>query len=241
ISRSRRKDLTTTAIGIAATDRGAHLWIARVHIRTGAHAHVHFLSIPVEQHGARPVALAEILHRDDLFARPSRHLFGVVFVSLQRRRLSDVEVILPERQTVRTVELLDQLLALRLEDVNRPSLTVAHQDFVARPQCHVSWLFEALGEQFDAETLGHMQLRSGGLSDHARPVGRGRRRKWRRQLDLRSPAGEIHQQKTRALFHTVPVYYENGQTRSTVLLSIQLLSSSFKNFISSRTIASSFA
>jgi hypothetical protein len=32
--------------------------------------------------------------------------------------------------------------------------------------------------------------------------------------------------------------YENGQTRSIVLLSIQLLSSAFRNFISSRTTVS---
>src|SRR5262249_29626108 len=117
------------------------------------------------------------------------------------------------------------------QDVDDAGLAVAEQNLVTWAERHVARLLEALGKHLNSEPVGHVQLRAFRLGNHAGAVGGRRCRKRRRQLDFGGPAGGGYEQEQRAVFHTVLVYYANGHTRSMVRLVIQLLSSSFRNFI----------
>src|SRR5436309_1226434 len=56
--------------------------------------------------------VSEPFQRNDLLARPYRHILSVVSITLHRRDFSHIQVVLPECHSVREIESPDQLSAL---------------------------------------------------------------------------------------------------------------------------------
>src|SRR5439155_8364430 len=110
--RAGRIQLVSAAVGIVATDRSADRRLARVYVGGRADPDIHLLAGASEEQAARPVAVGLAGQRDDFFAFTGGQLRGVVGVAFDRAGLGHVEIILPAREAVWTVEPLDQLYLL---------------------------------------------------------------------------------------------------------------------------------
>ena len=197
--------LMSASVRIVAVDRRAPGILARVHVRARSHREIHLFSRAIEEHRSRPVTLVQARERYNLLARcHGLHGLRVVFVPFDGARLPHIEIILPEGESIRTVQSLEDLrlvidfsvVVLVQQHVDRSFIgAVREKYFVAGTESHEPWFLEAIRDDFRAEAGRHSYLRAVRLRDDLRPVvGRRRmvrgRKLLRRELEGQSRRGD---------------------------------------------------
>jgi hypothetical protein len=143
------------------------------------------------------MALPEALQRNHFLARPRRHRLRIIFIPLDRLRLAHVQILMPQRQSVRTIQTGNQLFAFTrlvpvplaqrhdVYDSGRAFGRIAQQQFAARSLQHVPRPLETLRVDVHRKTCRRVQLRARRLRNHVRTIVDGWGGVRRRQFHIR--------------------------------------------------------
>src|SRR5215471_16074652 len=183
----------TAAVRIITIDGRPTRIFPGFYIRARADSDVELLAIFIKEQTARPVIRVKVLQRDDLLAVAGRELGGVVGIALDRIRFADVQIVLPQGQSVRPVEAANDGLSLiwvpfreRVDyavagwfvlgfSSRRSALTAVRQkDLAFRALQHKSGMHQILRPGLNNEPLWRVKLGALGFRDYTRTIVNGK-------------------------------------------------------------------